>query len=378
TSNSFLARARAWYVLRSDQVNLAQAQRKSIASAAALSKQHDELQSQIANSVPQQGKAQAAPATDKSDQASSTSSSPDATKDTLSSLHSQSIAQRSIASLDRRIQDEQSLARIYGQWGALVSSRRRGLLHGLIASLMWMLLIVLVVFAFNRATAHFFAHLTPDQKKLLTLHAVVEIAARAVGAGLILAMLFGLPNQVATLVGLVGAGLTVALKDFIVGFFGWFVLMGKDGIRLGDWVEINGVSGEVVEIGLFQTVLLETGNWTDSSHPTGRRVTFTNSFAIEGHYFNFSTSGQWLWDELQITVPTGQDPYPIVTAIQKKVLEATSEGAKQAETEWKTAAKSRELRTSSAVPAVNIKPVIGGIEISVRYITRANERYQLR
>src|SRR3982074_3554075 len=163
TSNSFLARARAWYVLRSDQVHLAQAQRKSIASAAALSKQHDELQSQIANSGPQQGKAQAAPATDKSDQASSTISSPDATKDTLSSLHSLSLAQRSVASLDRRIQDEQSLARIYGQWGALVTSRRRGLLHGLIASIMWMLLIVLVVFAFNRATAHFFAHLTPDQ-----------------------------------------------------------------------------------------------------------------------------------------------------------------------------------------------------------------------
>src|SRR2546421_6006616 len=45
----------------------------------------------------------------------------------------------------------------------------------------------------------------------------------------------------------VGAGLTVALKDFIVGFFGWFALMRKGGIRLGDWVEINGVSGEVVD-----------------------------------------------------------------------------------------------------------------------------------
>src|SRR5205814_1267265 len=83
-----------------------------------------------------------------------------------------------------------------------------------------------------------------------------------------------------------------------VGFIGWFVLMGRNGIRLGDWVEINGVTGEVIELGMFHTVLLETGNWTDSGHPTGRRVTFTNGFAIEGHYFNFSTSGQWLWDEI--------------------------------------------------------------------------------
>jgi len=170
----------------------------------------------------------------------------------------------------------------------------------------------------------------------------------------------------------------VALKDFIVAFLGWFVLMGKNGIRLGDWVEINGVTGEVVELGMFHTVLLETGNWTDSGHPTGRRVTFTNSYAIEGHYFNFSTSGQWLWDELQVVLPAGQDPYPIINAIQKEVTQATAEGAKQAEQEWQRAAKSRQMTALSAAPAINVKPVIGGVEIAVRYITRANERYQLR
>src|SRR5947208_13930269 len=70
---------------------------------------------------------------------------------------------------------------------------------------------------------------------------------------------------------------------------------------------------------MFHTVLLETGNWTDSGHPTGRRVTFTNSFAIEGHYFNFSTSGQWLWDELTLALASSQNPYPIVEAIQRTV-----------------------------------------------------------
>ena len=66
--------------------------------------------------------------------------------------------------------------------------------------------------------------------------------------------------------------------------------MGKNGIRIGDWVEINGVAGEVAEIGLFRTSILESGNWTDQGHPTGRRVSFTNSFAIKGQYFNFTTT----------------------------------------------------------------------------------------
>jgi bifunctional pyridoxal-dependent enzyme with beta-cystathionase and maltose regulon repressor activities len=107
-------------------------------------------------------------------------------------------------------------------------------------------------------------------------------------------------------------------------------------------------------------------------------VTFVNSYAIEGHYFNFSTTGQWMWDELQIVLPPGQDPYPVIDAIQKKVAEATTETAKQAEQEWQKAASSRQMTALSAAPAINVKPVVGGVEIAVRYITKANERYQLR
>jgi hypothetical protein len=103
------------------------------------------------------------------------------------------------------------------------------------------------------------------------------------------------------------AGLTLVLQDFIIAFFGWFVLMGKHGIRVGDWVEINGVGGEVTEIGLFRTTLLETGNWTDKGHPTGRRITILNSFAIRGQYFNFSTAGQWMWDEISVSLPPSDD-----------------------------------------------------------------------
>jgi hypothetical protein len=138
------------------------------------------------------------------------------------------------------------------------------------------------------------------------------------------------------------------------------------------------VTGEVVEIGPFHTVLLETGNWTDSGHPTGRRVTFTNSFAIEGHYFNFSTTGQWLWDELQVVLPAGKDSYPLINALHKRVAEATRESAGEAEREWRGAVSSREMSGFSVEPAISVKPVIGGIEMSVRYITRASDRYALR
>jgi small-conductance mechanosensitive channel len=197
-----------------------------------------------------------------------------------------------------------------------------------------------------------------------------------VGVLVIAFVILGVPNQMPTILGLAGAGLTVALKDFIVGFFGWFVLMGKNGIRVGDWVEINGVVGEVIEIGLLRTVLLETGNWTDTGHPTGRKVAFVNSFAIEGHYFNFSTAGQWLWDELQVEVGQGANPYPLVEAIQRLVEEETRASAAQAEKEWQKSAGYQKSLT--VAPAIHLRPTAGGVEMQIRYITSANERYVTR
>src|SRR5258708_20401497 len=85
-----------------------------------------------------------------------------------------------------------------------------------------------------------------------------------------------------------------------------------------------------------------------------------------------------MWDELQVVLPTGQDPYPVIDAIQKKVAEVTSESAKQAEQEWQHAARSRQMNALSAAPAINVKPIIGGGEIAVRYSTKANEPHQLR
>jgi small-conductance mechanosensitive channel len=137
------------------------------------------------------------------------------------------------------------------------------------------------------------------------------------------------------------------------------------------------VVGEVTEIGLFRTVLLETGNWNDAGHPTGRKVAFNNSFAIEQHYFNFSTSGQWLWDELQILVPTSQNLYPILDAVQKLITTATEKDAQLAEEEWKRATHDR-MKSVSAAPAMNLRPTPSGVEVHVRYITRAGERFATR
>jgi small-conductance mechanosensitive channel len=375
-------RYQQWSVLHQERKLVSQAKQAAQAAAAALAAKHDALDARIEaakKATPQMAAhvksadAQTADAGPRKEDRSHEESAA-----ALARMKEIVADQKVLTSFDKRADYEKQLAAVYGQWSEVAAARQRGVVHRALQSVLIVVGIAIIGLFFDTWLERLLGKTSLDRRQVETLRTVTRVTVQVLAVLFILLVIFGPPNQLGTFLGLAGAGLTVALKDFIVGFLGWFVLMGKNGIRLGDWVEINGVTGEVVELGMFHTVLLETGNWTDSGHPTGRRVTFTNSFAIEGHYFNFSTSGQWLWDELQVVLPTGQDPYPMVAAIQKKVQEATSEGAQQAEQEWKTAASSRDMSTMTAAPAINVKPVVGGVEISVRYITRANERYQLR
>jgi len=286
--------------------------------------------------------------------------------------------QKTLASFDKQVQTQRDLSDNYAQWIPVVAGKQRAVVHRSLLGVLAILGIALIGLYFSSVLDKVLARVKMDRRQQENLRTVARVALQVAALLLILLVVVGIPGQLGTFLGLATAGLTVAMKDFIVGFIGWLVLMGKNGIRLGDWVEINGVTGEVVELGMFHTVLLETGNWTDSSHPTGRRVTFTNSFAVEGHYFNFSTSGQWLWDELQVVLPPGQDLYPMMDAIQQEVQEATSASAQEAETEWRRATGSREMSAFSVAPAISVKPIVGGVEVAVRYITKANQRYQLR
>jgi len=374
-------RFQQWMTLHQKQLLLWRAKQEAESAAALLSARHNEIESQINARKTKSAHANgpANPSSQSANGAVPSKLSPEDSAVLLKETKSRSAQQKALASFDKRIDDQKQLADNYGKWIQVVAGNQKAVVHRALIGFIVILGISLVGVFFESWLEMLLGKTSLDRRQVETLRGVTRVSIQVLAVLLILLVILGPPSQLGTFLGLAGAGLTVALKDFIVGFLGWFVLMGKNGIRLGDWVEINGVTGEVVELGMFHTVLLETGNWTDSGHPTGRRVTFTNSFAIEGHYFNFSTSGQWLWDELQVVLPPGRDPYPMVDAIQKIVLEATAETAKQAEKEWQGVTRSRDTtHTLTAAPAINVKPVVGGVEIAVRYITRANERYQMR
>ena len=296
----------------------------------------------------------------------------------LAETRRQAASEKSRATLDQRVDNQHKLSDVYSGWLAVIGAQERTHINRALRGIAMIIGIALIGLLLARWIEHIVSRTSMDRRRTQTLYMVTRVSLQVIGVLLILLVVFGPPDNLGTFLGLAGAGLTVALKDFIIGFIGWFVLMGRNGIRIGDLVEVNGVTGEVVELGLFYTVLLETGSWSASGHMTGRRVTFTNGFAIEGHYFNFSTSRRWLWDEVRIDVPAGRDPYPIVEAIRAQIEEATAESARQADAEWKAARRTPAMASIAAAPSIHLEPAGGGVQIVARYITHVAEREEIR
>ena len=357
---NMVAQLRLWNQLRDKRSQLGDAQQQASASVADLMRKHDALEAHL-NQL-------------QKDQPSQPLSPTAAVK----LMGHEAADRKSLAEYDQRVADMQQLAQVYGDWSAIVSGQMLLCIHGLLRGALWIVLIVLGMVLASMVVDSASRRFATDRRRIATLRLLGRFAVQGIGFLAIIFVVLGSPGQLSTVIALAGAGLTVALKDFIVAFFGWFVLMGKNGIRVGDWVEINGIVGEVVDIGLLRTILLETGNWAESGHPTGRRVTFVNSFAIEGHYFNFSTTGQWLWDTLELMVPAEDDPYAISESILQVIQKATEEDARIAEKEWHRATHNSGVHSFSAAPSLNMRPTMTGTNVIVRYITHANERFTTR
>src|SRR6266566_8645852 len=288
-------------------------------------------------------------------------------------------AQQNIQSiLNDRLGAHQQLVALYGRWGEQVEIQQKIVVHLILRSLALIAAICMLVILAGWALQLALEKTVRDPRQKQTLKTVLNLGTQLIGLLLILLAVFGVPRQMPTILGLATAGLTVVFQDFILAFCGWFVLMGANGVRVRDWVEIDGVGGEVVQLGLFRTWLLETGNWTAHGHPTGRRVSFLNGYAIRGKYFNFSTVGQWMWDEIKVSIPPGTSIHPLLKSIYESTVKITEADGKIAEAEWKRVTHEEGSPQFSAMPSVNLRPAGAGVDIVIRYITRAGVRVETR
>jgi small-conductance mechanosensitive channel len=177
-------------------------------------------------------------------------------------------------------------------------------------------------------------------------------------------------GSVATFAGLLTAGVAVALQNVILSVAGYFFLIGKYGIRVGDRIQIGGVTGEVVDIGLVRFHLLELGSGGTDAQPSGRVVAFSNSVVFQptAGVFKQIPGTSFVWHEISLTF----SPEGNYRMIQDRITTAVDAALKDHREEMERQMRHME-QTLNSISAIELRPrtllhtAASGIEVTVRF-----------
>lgn len=181
-----------------------------------------------------------------------------------------------------------------------------------------------------------------------------------------------------TAIGLAGAGVTYALREVIVSFAGWFAIMFGDFFNTGDRVLLGGTKGDVVDIGMLRTTLMEMGEWVNGDQYTGRIVRVANSYIFTSPVYNYTADFKFLWDEIHVPLHFDSDiklAKGIVLAIAEDTIGNYN---KQAEEEWGNMKRRYRIENASLKPQAFISFDDNFITLSLRYIVDTRERRGVR
>lgn len=174
--------------------------------------------------------------------------------------------------------------------------------------------------------------------------------------------------------GVAGAGIAFALQEVIASFAGWLAIMFGDFYKTGDRVQLGGIKGDVMDIGVLRTTIMETGQWVDGDLYNGRIVLIANSYVFKEPVFNYSGDFPFLWDEIKIPVMYGSDydkAKELLLEIGKKVA---GDLTLQSKVQWEHLQNKYRLEDAQTGPMVSIVANDNWVEFTLRYVVSYNKR----
>lgn len=177
-----------------------------------------------------------------------------------------------------------------------------------------------------------------------------------------------------TAIGLAGAGVTYALREVIVSIAGWFAILFGDFFETGDRVLLGGIKGDVVDIGVLRTTLMEIGEWVDGDQYTGRIVRVANSYIFNSPVYNYNANFKFLWDEIKIPLRFESDMKLAKTILLEVSEKHTGQYNKEAAIDWENMKRRYKLENASLENQVYLSFNDNWVEISLRYVVDYRER----
>jgi len=250
-------------------------------------------------------------------------------------------------------------------FGLAPVTQQRLLASAIAIAVMWLIHRLVLAIAWRRVEA---PHLRYRIRKTST-YVIVPIGFLVVGR-----LWFEGIQSIATFLGLLTAGLAIALKDLIVNLAGWGFILWRRPFDLGDRIEISGHMGDVIDVRIFQFTLMEVGNWVNAEQSTGRVIHIPNGNVLSDVVANYSKGFQFIWNELPVLVTfesNWKKAKKILTEIVERETKDTSDDAQKRIVE----ASARFLISySKLTPVVYTEVRDSGVLLTMRYLCSPRSR----
>jgi len=218
-----------------------------------------------------------------------------------------------------------------------------------------------------------------DPKTRYSMSKALTVLYVLIFIGTVTILWFQTPEALVVSIGLIGAAGAFVLQDFIRNFVGGLAILASNIYSIGDRIEVEEWLGDVVDIGLLYTTLLEMRGWVGGDQATGRLITLPNSRAVSGIVSNYTKDFPFLWDEIQFPITQDSDIGYALERFREIAQEVTHEQAKAAESALTEVVMSKYYLTMREVnPSVFMSFNDDWVDIFVRYVTRTHDRRMVR
>jgi small-conductance mechanosensitive channel len=181
-------------------------------------------------------------------------------------------------------------------------------------------------------------------------------------------------QSLATYLGLLSAGLAVALKDPIVDLIAWVFIVWRRTFEVGDRIQIGDYAGDVVDIRLFQFSLMEIGNWVDADQSTGRILHLPNEMVFTSVLANYTKGSQYIWNEIPVLVTFESDWEKAKSILREIARGHADEMAASAEASFREAARKYLIQYDTLTSTVYTSVKDSGILLTIRYLCEPRQR----
>lgn len=181
-------------------------------------------------------------------------------------------------------------------------------------------------------------------------------------------------RSIGTFLGLLSAGLAIALKDVVADLAAWLFIVFRRPFEVGDRVQIGPHAGDVVDLTVFQFTLLEIGNWVEADQSTGRVIHVPNALVFTQPLANYTQEFEYVWHEIAVPVSFESDWRRAREILQEIARDRAAVHGQEAEVQLRRATRKFFIRYAHLTPAIYTEIRPNGVLLTLRYLCPARAR----